>query len=65
MSYEIARNLRRQAERTQDPLKYDKAALAFDKLGMPSAAEQCRRRAAHYAGLGKAVAVEIRAEVMA
>ena len=55
---QIARQLRRQAEQTQDPLLYDQAALAFDKLGMPSAAEGCRRRASHYAGQGKPVTVE-------
>lgn len=55
---QIARQLRREAEQTQDPLKYDQAALAFDKLGMPSAAEACRQRAAHYAGQGQPVAVE-------
>ena len=55
---QIARQLRREAEQTQNPLKYDQAALAFDKLGMISAAERCRQRAAHYAGQGASVAVE-------
>jgi hypothetical protein len=46
--YKISKQARVQAERTQDPKKYELAAAYFYSLGMQLAAQRCLDRAKNY-----------------
>ncbi len=43
-----ARQLRAEAEQSDDPEPYEKAAAEFEQLQMYAAADRCRDRAVHY-----------------
>jgi len=49
VTYDIACQLRADAERTNDPKLYQLAANTFAALGMLAAASRMRERAEHYA----------------
>jgi hypothetical protein len=51
LSYSDAMQIREYAEARADPYFYRMAAMAFDSLDMPNAAQQCRIRAKHYEAL--------------
>lgn len=51
ISYHQAAALRAIAEESDEPEAYERAANAFDSIGMKISAEACMNRANHYRGI--------------